>query len=678
MTINTVFLLLLSITAAVLVSFFQYFYKSKLRSKTIICLAILRACAFFCLLLLLINPVITRSSLEIIKTPLPIIVDNSSSLVDLKATTTATKIFNDLASNSELKSKFDIQTFAFDSDFKPFSSLSELTFKGKQTAIDQVAKNLKANFKNQHFPSIILSDGNQTSGADFVYSFDPNNKIFPVVVGDTTQYLDLKINQINVNKYAFYKNKFPVEVFISYSGSTPVNTVFKILQDIKVLSTQNIAFSSASKSQVINVLLPASVKGLQTYTATVQPIKSEKNTYNNFKKFAVDVLDQKSEIAIIASINHPDIGAFKRSIETNSQRKVTILKPQEAQNLQKFNVLVLYQPNASFKSVVENNAKLKINSFIITGNATDFNFLNQYQKQVSFDMTAQKEDYLANFETNFNLFAIDNLGFEKFPPLENFYGTITPNQNSAVLLSSRIRNVATDQPLLLFSDVQGMRTAFLFGENSWKWRAQSFINEKMFDKYDVFVDKIIQFLASSDTKKALIVQHERYYNSGDLLEIEAQYFNKNYEFDEKARLTILVTNTKSKKNKIYDLLKSNSSFKVNLDGLEPGNYSFTVTEFNSKTTYKSTFEILDFDIEKQFVNADFIKLQQLSNQTKGIVSMPNQVNQLIKLLLNDTSYNPIEKKIITKSPLIDWVWLLIFIAACLSAEWFIRKYNGML
>lgn len=678
MAYNTILLILLSILVAAGLSFFQYLYKTKLKSKTIFGLAILRFLAVFGLLLLLINPIITRNSLEIIKTPLPIIIDNSSSILDLKANQIATETINTLRSNSELKTKFDIQSFAFDSDFKSITNFDELTFKGNQTAIDIVAKNLKSNFKNQHFPTILISDGNQTSGTDFVFSFDPNNKVFPVIVGDTTQYLDLKINQINVNKYAFYKNKFPVEVFLHYSGTKPVTTSFVISQGNSVISKQSVSFSSDKKAQVINLILPANTKGLQTFTAVLQPIKAEKNSYNNSKKFAVEVLDQKTEIALISTINHPDLGSFKRSIETNSQRKVTVLKPQEAQDVRKFNVLILYQPNAAFKGVFENNKKVKINTFIITGNATDFNFLNQYQNQVSFEMASQKEDYLSSFETDFNLFAADNIGFENFPPLENLYGTITLNQNNAVLLSSKIRNVATDQPLLLFSDFQGLRSAFLFGENSWKWRAQSFINEKSFDKYDVFIDKIIQFLASNDAKKSLIVTHERFYNSGDALEIEAQYFNKNYEFDEKARLTIDVTNIKTKKIKKYDLLRTNTSFKVNLDGLESGNYSFIVKELNSNTTYLSTFEILDFDIEKQFVNADLDKLKQLSEQTKGSVSMPNQLDQLIKQLIDDESYNPIQKNVVTKTPIIDWVWLLVFIALCLSSEWFIRKYNGML
>jgi hypothetical protein len=232
--------------------------------------------------------------------------------------------------------------------------------------------------------------------------------------------------------------------------------------------------------------------------------------------------------------------------------------------------------------------------------------------------------------------------------------------------------------LLAFSDNQGSRAAFLFGENSWKWRAQSYLDKKSYEEYDVFIDKTIQFLASNDSKKSLIVNHERFYNSGDALEITAQYFNKNYELDEKARLTISVVNTKTKQVKKYDLLRDSNAFKVNLDGLAAGQYSFTVKELNSNASYTSGFEILDFDIEKQFVNPDMAKLKQLATQTKGNVFVPNQIDQLVKALLDNNDYKAIQKAIVKKTPVIDWVWLLILIALALASEWFIRKYNGLL
>jgi hypothetical protein len=675
MTTNTILLLLFSILIAGSLSFFQYFYKAKTKSKVNFVLAFLRFLSIFGILLLLINPILSRKTLETIKTPLPIVVDNSRSIVDLKSKEISLELYKKLFQNKDLQEKFEVQSYLFDNEFQ---QSEEFDFKGTQTNLDEVAKNLKSIYKNTSFPTILITDGNQTSGNDYVYSFDVNNKVFPLVVGDTTQFLDLKVTQLNVNKYAFQKNKFPVEVFLSYSGNKSVNADFSISQGNSVLSKQSVSFSPFKKSVILNVLLPAEKVGLQVFKATISSNQKEKNTYNNTKNFAVEVIDQKTNVAIVSAVNHPDIGALKRAIESNAQRKVTIIKPNSINSLQDYNVLILYQPTAEFKPVFEKNKLAGINTFIVTGNSTDFSFLNQQQNNLVFKMSGQKEDYLAEFNSQYNLFAIDNLGFENFPPLQNPFGTVTTNGSVSTLLSSKIRNIETNAPLLAFAENQGKRSAFLLGENSWKWRLQSHIDNQSFEKFDVFVDKIIQYLASNDSKKSLVVNHESFYNSSEAIEISAQYFNKNYEFDEKARLTISVTNTKTKQIKNYDLLKGNNSYKVNLDGLSAGGYIFSVKELNSNTTYNSHFEILDFDIEKQFVNPDVEKLSLLATQTQGKVHYPNQIDALIKVLLEDENYKAIQKEIVTKTPLIDWVWLLVLIAVTLASEWFLRKYNGML
>lgn len=671
----TILLIVLSLVIAFVVSFYQYFYKVKSRTKMTLLLAFLRFFSVFGLLLLLINPIITRKTTETVKTPLPIVIDNSASMADLKSDKEALELFNKLKSNADLADKFDLQTYQFDEDFLPSDTIN---FKGKQSNIDVVAKNLKNIYKNQSFPTVLISDGNQTSGEDYVFTFNPQNKVYPLVVGDTTTYLDLKVTQLNINKYAFHKNKFPVEVFLNYAGTKSVNTTFKITQGNSVLNEQTVSFSPSKKSATLNVLLPAEKVGLQIFKASITSKEQEKNTYNNVKNFAVEVIDQKTEVALVSDISHPDLGAIKRSIETNAQRKVTLIKPNQINSLQDYNILVLYQPNGTFKSIFEQNKNAKINTWIITGNATDFNFLNQYQDHFDFKMSSQKEDFLAGFNSQFNLFALDNIGFEQFPPLENSFGKITPKGNINELLSATIRGISAEQPLFVFAENQGNRSAFLFGENIWKWRAAVYLKNKNFENFDVFLDKTIQFLASNNSRKSLVVNHERFYNSGEAIEITAQYFNKNYELDEKARLTITVTNAKTKQQKKYDLLRTSNSFKVNLDGLAAGNYSFTVKELNSNSVYSSTLEVLDFDIEKQFVNPDWNKLNQLANQTSGKAYLANQADILVKQLMADESYKAIQKTLVKKSPLIDWIWLLVLIAISLATEWFVRKYNGLL
>lgn len=675
MTTSTILLLILSVFIAAGLSFFQYYYKAKNRSKLHLFLAFIRFLTLFSVLVLLINPVFSRNTFEIKKTPLPIIVDNSESIKELNNSNLSNDFYTKISSNKELNEKFDIQLYSFDDDF---ISLKNIDFSGKQTHIDNVAKNLKQIYRNENYPIVLFTDGNQTKGSDYVYSFQENTALYPIVLGDTTTVFDLKINQINVNKYAFLKNKFPVEVFLQYNGNDAVTSTFSIQNGNQIVHKQNITFSSKEKVKSIQVLLDASSIGNQKYKASIISSKPEKNKINNYKNFAVEVIDQRTEIALISDINHPDLGAIKRSIEINEQRKVTIIKSLEIKDLKEYSFLIFYQPNTSFKSVFELNKIAQLNTFIITGTNTDFLFLNRNQSDFTFRMSSQKESYFAKYDSGFNLFSQDNIGFDNFSPLENSFGTITSKTASVNLLDATIRNIQTGNPLLSFSETGKQRKAYLFGENIWKWRMETHIKKKSFNDFDLFMDKTIQYLASNSSKKSLTVDYQIFYNAGETIEITAQYFNKNYELDENAQLTIQLTNSGTKKTKLYNFLKSSLDYKVQFDDLDKGNYQFTVKEKESKTSFSGSFEVLEFDFEKQFVNPDKTRLEQLAANTSGKVYYLDQLEALITSLNENTKYLPVQKEVIKKSPLIDWNWLLILICLLLSIEWFTRKYNGML
>src|SRR6478609_7291208 len=146
MTATTILLILVSILVATGLSFYQYFYKAQNSNKIQWILAVLRFFSVFMILFLLINPKISKNTLEVQKTPLAIVTDNSSSIVNLKANKTALELFKKLTTNSDLREKFDIQAYKFDLDFEPSE---ELDFKGTQTNLEVVAKNLKSIYKNR-------------------------------------------------------------------------------------------------------------------------------------------------------------------------------------------------------------------------------------------------------------------------------------------------------------------------------------------------------------------------------------------------------------------------------------------------------------------------------------------------------------------------------------------------
>ena len=110
-----------------------------------------------------------------------------------------------LKSNKDLNKKFELSFYTFGNEFKINDSL---TFNEKNTNISEALTLTNQLFKDEVAPTILITDGNQTLGNDYEFSsINFKNILYPVVIGDSAKYLDLKIEQLNTNRYAFLKNK---------------------------------------------------------------------------------------------------------------------------------------------------------------------------------------------------------------------------------------------------------------------------------------------------------------------------------------------------------------------------------------------------------------------------------------------------------------------------------------
>jgi len=248
---TTLLYLLLALLFSVFVAFFQYFYKEKKEGKIALFLFSLKAVSLFLLLLLFINPKIESIKLEDIKPVLNVLVDNSRSISFFKEQNTINRFLNNIKTDKEIQEKFDTNFFSFGSDLK---SLDSLSFKETETNISKAIITANSLDKAKIAPVVLLTDGNQTIGADYEF-INSEQKIYPISFGDTTTYRDLRISHLNVNKYSFVKNKFPVEVLLNYDGKKPVTSRFRLSKNGKTVFTKNINFSEENNSQTITTNL---------------------------------------------------------------------------------------------------------------------------------------------------------------------------------------------------------------------------------------------------------------------------------------------------------------------------------------------------------------------------------------------------------------------------------------
>jgi hypothetical protein len=68
----------------------------------------------------------------------------------------------------------------------------------------------------------------------------------------------------------------------------------------------------------------------------------------------------------------------------------------------------------------------------------------------------------------------------------------------------------------------------------------------------------------------------------------------------------------------------------------------------------------------------------LAKSTNATLYFPSQVSNFIEDIIKDNRFVPIQKSKQNVVSLIDFKILLGIIVAALTAEWFIRKYNGLI
>jgi hypothetical protein len=671
MQTQTIILIALAFLASFGLSYIQYIYKAKTKRTYVYVLAFFRFISVFLIFLLLINPVFKIKSLQTEKIVLPILLDNTQSIPYLDSTFINTDWISYFKNHIELNNKFETAIYPFD---KQLQASKTLNFTGSQTNIAQAAQDLVNLYRNTYQPIILVTDGNQTQGPDYLYAFNPNAKIFPVIVGDTTLVYDVQLIQANANKYVYINNLFPIEVIAH--AQTDKNTKVTLQVSTDGQNVYKKLFELTPEKNIINdiLYLKANRVGVKKYTISVSGDQNEKNTQNNIKILAVDVIDQKTEIAIISSFVHPDLGALKRAIQANEHRKVTILKPNEIADLDAYDLVLLYQPTAHFTKIFQQIKEKNKNYWIVGGLNTDYSWLNQNQTDFNFKLFNQKEQYVGILDNNFSIFEVPHLPFTNLPYLDFFTGSIESKTKQTQLLNLQTKGIKTDMPMVSFIDNNQQKKVYWFGENLWKWRIETLSDNTNFDQ---LIDKIIQYLAIKKTKDNLVVQIEPIYNQSDNIIITAQFFNKNLEYDTHAILQAQLTNMETKQIKMYDWSKRTNELFLNLSGLQPGKYELKVTETRSKKTKEMVFEVLPFNAEIQVMQANTQSLKLLATQSNGAYFYLKNIDLAIEKILNDPEYTPVQKEIVTNKKLINWPWALFLVVICLSVEWFLRKYNGM-
>src|SRR5690625_849987 len=111
--------------------------------------------------------------------------------------------------NTTLQEHFYVILFRFGSEVKVLDSLS---FSDGETHITNALEAIDQIYKDTNAPVLLFTDGNQTSGRDYTYyASQVNREVYPVVLGDTNNFSDLRIYKVTAISFIYLHNDVQLE-----------------------------------------------------------------------------------------------------------------------------------------------------------------------------------------------------------------------------------------------------------------------------------------------------------------------------------------------------------------------------------------------------------------------------------------------------------------------------------
>ncbi|MAE15412.1 MAG: hypothetical protein CL821_07475 [Crocinitomicaceae bacterium] len=630
----------------------------------------------------LIGPKFIKSEIFVEKPILVFAQDNSKSIISNSDSIFFKNNYQDSILNKLLllNEFYDFRTFIFG---EKVVADTNFTFSHNSTNFNQLYSFLNNKFHSSNLSDIIIaSDGIVNKGKDLPFlSIPPSISVNSLLLGDTNQYMDLKIKSIQNNKYALLDNNFPIEVSI-FSNSNFKNVEISLYSDSKILQKHKFPNLDVGVTK-FTFLEKAIKKGLKNFTIQVKSNIQEKNLLNNTKTTLIEVIDYSQKILILTSAAHPDISALNWALEDQLKSKVSTFNIDKFdQNINEYDLLIFYKPTESnqLMDLLKKSRLQEIPSFTVLGNNLSLKNIDYLYFGMKENNFKGQNEVSAQLNQNFKSFGFDKEWqntISTYPPLSAPFSinyNLVPTAKELVFQS--INGLKMNYPIIYFFSSKDIKHGVLLGEGIWRWKMYEYNQTNDAKVFKSLFKKVIQYLKITEKKSRLNIMVPKENFVDQSLNIYGEYYNELMEISNDVDINF--SYAKEGEQKFFkNLIPRNNYYDLNLEGLSIGDYNYEVTVdgLKNKISKNGSFSIVNSQREKMNTVANLQNLSAI-NQNGESYSLSNLDQLINKLILNAGSKNKahLEQK---AKDIINYKWL-IFLLFFPFLEWIIRKNKGLM
>jgi len=711
---NVLVFLLFGLVLAALALLFYRFTLPPLPQRTRSLLSLLRSFALIFLLMALFEPV-SRFVRHTEQPPVvAVLLDNSQSMTINSSPAARKKQVQDLIGQGllhKLPSGARLQYYPFDAKMKTVAAASpdSVTFTGEVTNISDAFSGLKPLLAKENIQSVLLvSDGNYTVGKNPLYDAEGLGiPVYTVGVGDTSEQQDIVVEKTTTNALAYSGMRTPVDVVIRSSGYDGAKTEVTLSESGTVLDRSVVTLQKGTHEYTLKMHFLPMEEGIKKLLVNVTPISGELTTQNNSRSFFVKVLKSKLNVVIVAGAPSPDLSALRQALVEEGHFSIHSFVQRTAESFYEGSlsqaaldsadcmVLIGFPSQASNPSLIQrlrdNIVRRKLPLFFVGGKGMSYGKLQALEAVLPFGWSGenptellvspivedrQKHHALVELENKFT-----SESWQQLPPIYKAQTIFHGRPESEILVTATLQSINLGEPLVVIRKSLGQKSFAVTGYGIWRWRLLSGDNQQAKEFLTDLASNAIRWLTTpEENKRVKITPNQEAFTTADEVGFSGQVYDEELRPVDNAEVAVQVTHD-GESIPVALTAVGNGLYEGSAQGLRAGDYTFSGGATRNGISLgedKGKFSVGQVSVEYIETKMNKQLLEQLAYRTGGSYRDISSAEAITADLPTGTAFRSRDLTQASEIELWNWKYLAVIVIALFSAEWFVRKRNGML
>lgn len=342
---GAVILVLIILLAAAFIYFIYLRPRVRLSKGTTATLMALRAALLAVMVVLLLRPVVVVSSVIPRSSYVAMVVDDSVSmkLQDVPGGATRLDTVKQALLNTgpdsflnQLEKKFKTNLYGFSGGLTRLKDGNDLYGEGRTSdlagALDETIK------RSSGMPLsavVIATDGASNVPRDLAGVLRElrarDIPVFTVGVGNTARPMDAELTRVNMPRRVLVGSRLNIETIVGLSGYGATKVLLSVREDGRAIKTEE-ANLRGNDTQAVNLEITPSTPGIHRYTVEVTPLDGELTVENNKQDSLVEVIEGPLRILHVEGEPRWELGKIRESIQPNEKNVVLVSLQRTGEN----------------------------------------------------------------------------------------------------------------------------------------------------------------------------------------------------------------------------------------------------------------------------------------------------------------------------------------------------------